>query len=133
MKPLVRVLAGLLAAASAGGCRRAEDRPPAGSSVVLVSIDTLRADHLPAYGYAAGATPALDRLAREGILFEDVFSQCPTTLPSHTSLLTGLLPAHHGVRDNVGFTLGSGPRTLAERFQAAGFATGAAVSAFVLR
>ena len=100
---------------------------------MLVSIDTLRADHLPAYGYAAGATPHLDRLAREGMLFESVYSPVPMTLPAHASLFTGLLPPRHAVRDNIGFTLGPGARTLAERFKAGGFATGAAVSAWVLR
>jgi arylsulfatase A-like enzyme/Tfp pilus assembly protein PilF len=100
---------------------------------VLVSIDTLRADRLPAYGYSRGSTPALDRVAREGVLFEGVYSPVPLTLPAHVSLFTGLVPPRHGVRDNIGFALGAGPRTLAERFQSAGFATGAAVSAYVLR
>ena len=101
--------------------------------VVLISIDTLRADHLPLYGYRAGATPAIDALGREGVVFEQVFSHCPLTLPAHASLLTGLLPPHHGVRDNIGFTLKQTHETLATRFKAAGFATGAAVSAYVLR
>ena len=115
-------------------CRRS---PPAGpfpaASVVLVSIDTLRADHLPVYGYAAGTTPAIDTLAREGIVFEDVYSQCPLTLPAHASMFTGLLPSHHGVRDNMGFALDPGRRPLAARLHAAGLDTGAAVSAYVLR
>jgi arylsulfatase A-like enzyme/Tfp pilus assembly protein PilF len=102
-------------------------------SVLLVSIDTLRADHLPAYGYAAGSTPSLDALARRGIVFEDVYSHCPLTLPAHAALFTGLLPPHNGVRDNVGFSLKDTHRTLATRFRAAGWHTGAAVSAYVLR
>jgi arylsulfatase A-like enzyme/tetratricopeptide (TPR) repeat protein len=101
--------------------------------VVLVSIDTLRADHLPAYGYAAGSTPSLDRLAAEGVVFDDLYSHCPLTLPAHASMLTGLLPPHHGVRDNIGFRLGPDHLTLATRFHAAGRRTGAAVSAYVLR
>jgi tetratricopeptide (TPR) repeat protein len=101
--------------------------------VVLVSIDTLRADHLPAYGYGAGHTPVLDALASEGIVFEDVYSHCPLTLPAHTSMLTGLLPPRHGVRDNIGFSLDPSHETLASRLRAAGWRTGAAVSAFVMR
>jgi arylsulfatase A-like enzyme/Tfp pilus assembly protein PilF len=101
--------------------------------VVLVSIDTLRADRLPLYGYAKGVTPHLDALGREAIVFEDVYSHCPLTLPAHASLFTGLLPPHHGVRDNQGFSLADDKRTLASRFRAAGLDTGAAVSAYVIR
>ena len=75
----------------------------------------------------------LDRLGREGIVLEDLYSHVPLTLPSHTSLLTGLLPFHHGVRDNIGYTVRPGERTLAARFKAAGYATGAAVSSYTLR
>jgi arylsulfatase A-like enzyme/Tfp pilus assembly protein PilF len=128
----------LALAATLSGCGRG--RPSRATSpltfldapVVLISIDTLRADHLPLYGYTAGSTPALDALGSSGVVFEDVYSHCPLTLPSHASLLTGLLPTHHGVRDNIGFTL-STTDTLASRFKAAGYSTGAAVSAFVLR
>ena len=126
--------AGLLALLVGAGCRGGRDVGPfPDASVLLVSIDTLRADHLPAYGYTAGSTPAIDALAREGIVFEDVYSHCPQTLPAHASMLTGLIPPHHGVRDNLGFRLEPSKRTLATRFRAAGFATGAAVSAYVLR
>ena len=123
------------------GCRQAarEVRAPAGTPIVLISIDTLRSDHLPAYGYASVATPAIDALRRDGILFERAYAHTPLTLPSHASLLTGLLPGEHGVRDNVGYTLDqkrveSGeiphlPRLLAAR----GYVSGAAVSAFVLQ
>ena len=103
------------------------------ASVVLVSIDTLRADHLALYGYREGRTPTFDRLGREGIVVDDVYSHVPLTLPAHTSMLTGLLPPRHEVRDNMGFHLKAGHRTLAERFKAAGFATGGAISAYVLR
>lgn len=123
----------VLASAVLSACRQHEGTTFADASVLLISIDTLRADRLPAYGYRAGATPTIDRLAREGVLFEDVYSPCPQTLPAHASLFTGLMPARHGVRDNIGFTLKAGSRTLAERFKAAGFVTGAAVSAYVLR
>jgi arylsulfatase A-like enzyme/Tfp pilus assembly protein PilF len=101
--------------------------------VVLISIDTLRADHLALYGYGSGATPVLDRLGREAIVLEDLYSHCPLTLPSHASLMTGLLPVHHGVHDNLGYALGAGQETLASRFKAAGYVTGGAVSAYVLR
>jgi choline-sulfatase len=127
--------AGLTAAVLAGaGCRRSGDvgRYPT-ASVVLVSIDTLRADRLPLYGYGKGMAPKLDALAREGIVFDEVVSHCPMTLPAHASLLTGLLPMHHGVRDNSGFALAADRRTLATRLHAAGLETGAAVSAYVLR
>jgi arylsulfatase A-like enzyme/Tfp pilus assembly protein PilF len=100
--------------------------------VILISIDTLRADHLALYGYKSGSTPTLDALGAAGIVFEECYSHTPLTLPSHASLLTGLLPTRHGVRDNIGFTLGTAD-TLAARFKAAGYATGAAVSAYVLR
>ncbi len=102
--------------------------------IVLISIDTLRSDHLPAYGYGGVATPAIDALARDGILYERAYSHIPLTLPSHLSILTGLLPAEHGVRDNVGYRFHADrvpflPRLL----KAAGYATGGAVSAYVLR
>src|SRR5713226_294806 len=73
--------------------------------LVLISSDTLRADHLPAYGYRAVETPHLDRLRRDSILFEHAYSHVPLTLPAHVSLLTGLLPFEHGVRDNLGYRL----------------------------
>ncbi len=123
----------VLACGLLAGCRSAPPGPYPNASVVLVSIDTLRADRLPLYGYAKGATPHLDALGREAVVFEQVYSHCPLTLPAHASLFTGLLPPHHGVRDNQGFSLGSDKRTLAARFRAAGFDTGAAVSAYVLR
>lgn len=103
-----------------------------GSNLLLISIDTLRADRLPAYGYTGVETPAIDRLAREGVLFRSAFTPAPLTLPAHCSLLTGLLPFSHGVRDNAGFQLSPSTRTLAELFKARGYRTGAFVSAFVL-
>jgi len=126
----------LLAGAAFWACR---SKAPAAATVfpdapvVLISIDTLRADHLPLYGYTAGSTPNIDRLGREGIVFDDLYSHCPLTLPAHASMLTGLLPSHHGVRDNMGFRLGPDHATLATRFHSAGLRTGAAVSAYVLR
>ena len=119
------------------GCSRRDDRSlnetHADAPVILISIDTLRADRLALYGYRNGSTPILDRLGREALVFEDVYSNAPLTLPSHASLFTGLLPIHHGVRDNLGYTLQPTGRTLAARFKSAGYSTGAAVSAYVLR
>ena len=122
-----------MAAALAVGCGPRPGGIYKDASVVLVSIDTLRADHLALYGYRAGRTPTWDRLGREGIAVDDVYSHVPLTLPAHASMLTGLLPPRHEVRDNMGFHLKEGHRTLAERFKARGFATGGAISAYVLR
>src|SRR5205809_6778965 len=100
-----------------GACTRTTSSAPPisfpGAPIILISIDTLRADHLSLYGYKAASTPALERLAENGIVFDDVYSQCPLTLPSHTSLFTGRLPLHHGVRDNIGYTVASDEKTLA--------------------
>ncbi|PYQ02333.1 MAG: hypothetical protein DMF82_16365, partial [Acidobacteria bacterium] len=105
-----------------------------GAPVILISIDTLRADHLPAYGYSKVVTPNIDALQRDSILFDNAYSHCPLTLPSHLSLLTGLLPAEHGVRSNLGYRFdGARHPTLARMLRAHGYATGAAVSAYVLR
>jgi len=100
--------------------------------VVLISIDTLRADHLPVYGYHAVETPALDALARDAVVFDNAISHVPLTLPSHVSLFTGLLPFQHGVRDNIGYRLEKAHATLATYLRGRGYATGGAVSAFVL-
>ena len=100
--------------------------------VVLISVDTLRADHLPVYGYEGVETPALDALAKDSLVFENAVAQVPLTLPSHAALLTGLLPFQNGVRDNVGYRLDASHPTLAEFLSARGYAAGAAVSAIVL-
>jgi arylsulfatase A-like enzyme/Flp pilus assembly protein TadD len=127
--------AAALALIVAVGCSRgpaAKQFPQA--PVVIISIDTLRADHLPAYGYAAGETPNLDRFRKEAILFENAYTHVPLTLPAHVSLLTGTLPFAHGVRDNLGYRVNTKAHpTLAGLLKAKGYATGAAVSAFVLR
>ena len=103
-----------------------------GAPVVLVCVDTLRADRLPAYGYRKVETPALDALARDSIVFDNAISHVPLTLPSHVSLFTGLLPFQHGVRDNLGFRLSTSHPTLATILRKSGYAAGAAVSAVVL-
>jgi arylsulfatase A-like enzyme/Tfp pilus assembly protein PilF len=97
-----------------------------------VTLDTVRADRLPAYGYTGIATPALDEIAREGVRFANTASTVPFTFPAHSSILTGTYPPRHGVRENVGFVLGNGVPTLAERLKDAGYATAGFVSAFVL-
>jgi arylsulfatase A-like enzyme/Flp pilus assembly protein TadD len=102
--------------------------------VVLISIDTLRADRLPAYGYAKVETPYLDRFRKDAWLFENAYSPCPMTFPSHVTMLTGLLPQEHGVRNNVGYVFqGSAHPSLPSLLKAQRYATGAAVSSYVLR
>ena len=101
--------------------------------MIVVSIDTLRADHLPAWGYEGVKTPNIDRLRDDGVLFRNAYSQVPLTLPSHASLFTGLLPADHGVRDNIGYRMPANVPTLPGALKQKGYATGAAVSAYVLR
>jgi tetratricopeptide (TPR) repeat protein len=120
----------VLFALSLAACGRREVRP----SIILISIDTLRADHLHAYGYRGVATPNIDALARDGVIYQNAWSHCPLTLPSHLSMLTGLLPPEHGVRDNAGYRFDSKVHpTLASLLRDHGYATGAAVSAYVLR
>jgi arylsulfatase A-like enzyme len=123
------VLAALLACAA---CSRAQPSPPPQRSVLLVTIDTLRADRVGAYGDARARTPQMDGLARTGVLFERAYTPVPLTLPAHASILTGLLPPQHGVRGNGSFALGPGPRTLAEVLKRRGLATAAFVGAFPL-
>ncbi|MEX1129075.1 MAG: sulfatase-like hydrolase/transferase [Vicinamibacterales bacterium] len=101
--------------------------------VVFISIDTLRADRLPAYGSTRTTTPNIDRLAADGVLFENAYAHSPQTLPSHTSILSGELPFEHGVRDNIGFTVRAGQRFLQHALKDAGFETGGFVSSYVLR
>jgi len=100
--------------------------------VVLVTIDTLRADRVGSYGDREARTPNLDALARTGVRFDQALAPTPLTLPSHTSLMTGLEPPSHGVRHNSLFRVREELPTLAERMREAGFATAAFVGAFVL-
>ena len=101
-------------------------------NLLLVTLDTTRADRIHAYGFDAVETPNLDRLAREGVLFEQAISPAPLTLPAHSSIFTGTFPPAHGVRDNGGFFLDDRQTTLAERLQSRGFTTGGFVGAYVL-
>ena len=101
-------------------------------NVVVVTLDTTRADRIGAYGAKDVETPAFDRLASEGVLFEQAVSVAPLTLPAHSSMFTGKFPPEHGVRDNGGFFLGPEQVTLAERLKARGYRTGAFIAAYVL-
>ena len=110
------------------GCARERFRP----NVLLITLDTTRADRLGCYGGPAGITPAIDALAREGVRFAQADSPVPLTLPAHATLLTGLLPLHHGLRVNGAGSLPAGQETLATRFADAGYRTAAVVGSFVL-
>jgi len=155
-RPLRRVAAIAVAAVAAGlatGCAPAdsldggEARTPSGSSqgattssvrrepgldVLLITIDTLRADALGVYGNARSATPLLDRLADGGVRFERARAHNVVTLPSHATILSGRLPHEHGIRDNSGFRFPEGQATLASILGQRGYRTGAFVSAFPL-
>ena len=113
-------------------CRRDGGLTFPGAPVILISVDTLRADHLPAYGYRGVETPNLDALRRDGILYDNAYAHVPLTLPSHAAIFTGLLPPQNGVRDNLGYALGPTPATLAAFLAEKGYATGGAVSSIVL-
>ncbi len=101
-------------------------------SVLLISIDTLRADRLGCFGHEPARTPHLDQLARDGVLFLDAQAPAPLTLPSHTTLMTGQDPYDHGVHDNGLFVVPASARTLAERLRAAEYWTGAVIGAYPL-
>lgn len=131
LKNALRLLA--LALMSASSCAGAT--PPASKpapNVLLVTIDTVRADHLGCYGDTHIQTPTVDALAREGIVFEHAISQVPLTWPSHAALLTGLEPFQNGVQDFAGQPLDARFRSVAQAFRKNGYSTGAVVSAFVL-
>ena len=116
------------AAPSAAGGAAPTGKP----SILLVSIDTLRADHVGCFGDRNAATPNLDRWAAEGVLFEHAATPVPITLPAHATLLTGRLPHRHGLRDNGIYRLPEDVPTLAEGLVGAGYATAAVVGAVVL-
>jgi arylsulfatase A-like enzyme/tetratricopeptide (TPR) repeat protein len=119
----------LATGALAGGCAPAPEQP---DRILLVTIDTLRADRLGCYGARGAHTPTIDGLARDGVRFETVISPAPLTLPSHATILTGLDPDQHGVRHNSLFQLRPGIPLLSERMRETGRATAAFVGAFVL-
>jgi choline-sulfatase len=134
---LRRLAATALLAIVLFSCNRRETSTAAhvfpNAPVVIISIDTLRADHLPMFGYKGVATPNLDALRRDAVLFSNAYSHVPLTLPSHVSMLTGQLPTEHKVRNNIGYVLDSRVATVPQILKTQGYATGAAVSAYVLR
>src|SRR4051794_7621819 len=132
MRPFILPLSLLL---SLTACTRDTSPPPPTApelrNVVLITIDTLRADHVGAYGYAAAKTPTLDALAKEGIRFDQAFTASPITNTSHASILTGLLPSSHGVTD-FGVPLGSDKVSVVTQLHAAGYHTGAFIGSVIL-
>jgi arylsulfatase A-like enzyme/Flp pilus assembly protein TadD len=101
-------------------------------NVVLISIDTCRADYLSCYGHLRKITPTIDAIAGKSVLFKKVVAPVPMTLPSHSSMFTGTIPPYHGVHDNLGAKLDASNVTLAEILRDEGYATGAIVSTFIL-
>lgn len=129
----VCLCAAIVAITSCSRDTRSSDPSSSGlaHNVVIITIDTLRADRVGAYGYARASTPALDGIAKNGVRFDRAFSAAPITQTSHATLLTGRYPQGHGARHN-GIRINDSVPTLAEKFRAAGFATGAFVAAFPL-
>ncbi len=133
--PLVPAAAFVLLAAAAffiikgsrGGARVVREE---GLNVLLITLDTTRADRLGCYGYEQARTPHLDDLARGGVLFADAYCPVPTTLPSHASIFTGLYPFNHGVHNNGTYALGPDPATLAEVLKGRGYETAAFTASF---
>src|SRR5437870_3655267 len=124
------VLIGAVVVLAAAAAWWAAHRRAAGPNLLLVTIDTLRADHVGVYGAANARTPTLDTLAARGVRFEHAQSPVPLTGPSHATILTGLYPPVHGVRDNIVFPLDARHQTLATRLKAAGYRTAAFVGAY---
>src|SRR3954462_148023 len=106
--------------------------PSSRPNVLLVTIDTLRADHVGSYGYDKASTPTIDALARRGVRFETAVAHVPLTGPSHASILTGQTPLGHGFRNNSGFILAPSVKTVAQDFRTAGYHTAGFVSGFPL-
>jgi arylsulfatase A-like enzyme/Tfp pilus assembly protein PilF len=125
---VVVALAGCTGHAPKAGTAPLEPHP----SILLISIDTTRADRLGCYGDPRGATPNLDRWAAAGVVFDNAVTPAPITLPAHTSLLTGLLPMHHGVRDNGIYRVPGDVPTLAATLTQAGYQTAAVVGSTIL-
>ena len=122
------LISSLFSQSARPSARKATPKP----DVLLITIDTLRADHVGAYGSKNAETPTIDGLARTGVLFEHAYSQVPLTLASHTSLLTGTYPFHNGVQDFTGQPLSPDIRSVAQALQAQGYDTAAIVSSYVL-
>src|SRR5512138_3572480 len=118
--------------AAVGGWRYARASAPVSGPIIVISIDTLRADHLPAYGYSHVQTPAIDTLAADGVVFERAYSHAPQTLPAHAALLSGRLPFENGVRVDEGAALKPGERLLPQMLRDRGYATAGVVSSALL-
>ena len=116
-----------LLGAMASGCGSGANEP---LNVLLITLDTTRADHLGCYGKESARTPNLDSIAAEGVRFDRCFSAAPVTTPSHSTIFTGTYPPHHGVRDNGMFVLGPDSVTFAEIAKQHGYTTGGAVGSF---
>jgi len=101
-------------------------------NILLLTLDTLRPDHLGCYGYKSIKTPNIDKLAQNGVLFSNAYSPAPLTLPSHASIMTGQYPIRHGVHDNGIFVLTDSAVTLAEILKKQGYNTGAILASYVL-
>ena len=151
-RPLVRpalrlssVVVGVLAVLASAGCSRrdatserqgegvawsevAKGTPPL--NLILITLDTTRRDRLSCYGYSERTTPNLDRIAKEGLLFEQAYTPVPVTLPAHATMLTGLYPFQHGARHNGSYVLADSLTTLAEMLKARGYDTGAVLGAY---
>ncbi len=115
-----------------GSAATGPSRSAARTNVILITIDTLRADHVGVYGSTTAVTPAIDGLAASGIVFDHAISQVPLTLASHASILTGTYPFYNGVQDFTGNPLSPSFQSVAQAFQRNGYATAAVVSSFVL-
>ncbi len=124
---------GTNAVSDSEGVSSASPKLPPNTPIILISIDTLRSDRLPAYGYDGVETPSIDAFRSESILFERAYSNMPLTLPAHTSIFSGVWPVDHRVRDNVGYRVSEDTAVLPEILQRQGYATLGAVSAYVLR
>ncbi len=122
----------LMLLAVAGGFYFFRDTGPEIKNVIIISMDTTRADHLSCYGYPVRTTPNIDAIAAEGILFENTISPAPMTLPAHSTMLTGTIPPYHGIHDNLDYTLAGSNITLPEILKENGFTTGALIGTFVL-
>jgi tetratricopeptide (TPR) repeat protein len=130
---IVSAFALAVAGSAAVGWWFARESPPHQGPIVLISTDRMPATALAVYGAPSTDTPAIDLLASDAVVFNHAYAQSPQTLPAHASILSGQLPLQHGVRDDAGFTLRDEVQTLAEMLRNRGFATGAAVSSFLLR
>jgi tetratricopeptide (TPR) repeat protein len=122
-----------VAGSAAVGWWYARESPPHQGPIIVLSVDPLPAASLPAYGAQRSDTTAIDALSAESVIFDRAYTHSPQVLPAHSSMLSGHLPVDHGVRDDAGFALQGDARTLAELLRNRGFATGAAVSSFLLR